>query len=62
MWLTASEAAKALGVTPQTVTKLIRDGALAAMRTRKNSGHYRIPREALETYMNENITLTATPL
>lgn len=46
-WLTTTEAAERLGVSPKTVYRRISDGTLAAYRL-ANSGQYKIRAEDLE--------------
>ena len=51
-WLTTGQAAELCSVTPATVLNWIRKGRLAGGRTA--GGHYRLPRAAVESLLNES--------
>lgn len=55
-WLRVGEAAKIIGVSTQTVRRLIWDGDLPAFRVR-NRGHYRVKREDVEALIESHRAL-----
>ena len=58
-YLSTGQAARMLGVTPDTVLKWIKRGKLVAMRTA--GGHFRVAREQLEGLLEARSTQKVTP-
>jgi len=56
-WLTTTQAAARLGVSPRTVLRMIQAGRLPA--TRVNDGHYRIAASTVEALIRASATAEA---